>query len=743
MVRIPFGTGHSGPAKEKCIKRFAEWWTAQEMRRIMSELDPGIETVLDNTIGATDMAGFMYDMVGPRFMRDVGGDREKRDAFLREILEAAIKKKHIRKSDIIGMGGDRRIQTISGVVERAGAETYRRMAHELDLPPSVAVREHSKSPPVTEVVEPHTPLNPLYDYQYSTGMVVRSMLEGRGAPKRKLIAVPTGSGKTRMMVQTLIEWLNDGKPSKDMQQNNSKFILWVAQSWELCEQALSTFRSVFESVGRRGTTLRLHRFWGNGSSLPAMDMEDMLDERSVIVANIQSLHKLLPEQPELLERLGRLTSCIIIDEAHHSVAPSYTDVLRTMGFNWNNRKTEISEWGIVLIGLTATPFRGTGDNEETRVLARRYGGVHYPTIPYMEEGANYKPHALIDCQTSALVGEDVHILGERSYDRDGFIPDTAYFWSIRHLGAGRSDDEQGWTSREGWTSHGSKNVTFRFPRPGMYEVALKVVDNEGDPGESTERIIIKESEDDDSDPERQKMLYGKLIKRKILCDVYHHVLDAVGTVRLTARDQKHLETFGEFQSQTLKDVGVDQKRNMIILDEIVRLRENGRKKILFFGCSVEHSRRIALYLKMRGVKTHYVDSKTGPDSRADSIERFRNGDLEVLCNFGVLTTGFDAPNVDCVFVGRPVKSTLLYTQMIGRGMRGTKSGGTADVVVVDINDNFQLQDDSAVELGWKIFEPYWKRYVDTADAPTSDPSKTPRQDGMWYGDAADALHESG
>ena len=48
------------------------------------------------------------------------------------------------------------------------------------------------------------------------------------------------------------------------------------------------------------------------------------------MASIQSLRKLLPEQLELLERLGRLTSCIVIDEAHHSVAPSHTDVLRAM-----------------------------------------------------------------------------------------------------------------------------------------------------------------------------------------------------------------------------------------------------------------------------------------------------------------------------------------------------------------------------------------------------------------------------
>ena len=162
-------------------------------------------------------------------------------------------------------------------------------------------------------------------------------------------------------------------------------------------------------------------------------MDDLLDEKGVIIATIQSLYKLLEgERAEQLTSLSRLTSCIIIDEAHHSVAPIYSGVLRKMGFNW--RRKEVSDRGIVLIGLTATPFRGKGDGEDTRMLVRRYGGVYFPTIPYSDGIENYKPHALIDCPTFALAGEHVRILGERSYDRDGFIRDTDYIWTIKQQG---------------------------------------------------------------------------------------------------------------------------------------------------------------------------------------------------------------------------------------------------------------------------------------------------------------------
>ena len=729
MVKIPSGAKSRGSAREVCIRRFVEWWTPEEMRRVISNMDPGAGAILasNGTSNSDKLAGFLYDIVGPRFLRNVDDDRAKRKALLHAILTAAIEGRLVRKEDIIKMAvrasSNDRIRTISDVVQaNMTFNMCKGLARELSLPLSVAQKEPTESLPQMEVVEPHTPLNPLYDYQYSTGRVVRDILEGKAKDeqnadiRRILIAVPTGSGKTRMIVETLVTWLNDEKPSGRQQQKKSKFILWVAQSGELCEQAFSTFRSVFESVGKRGTTLHLHPFWGPGGSLPKMGMDDLLDEKGVIVATIQSLYKTLGDHPHSLERLGRLTSCVVVDEAHRSITHSYSSVLRKMGFNWDNRKVEISEWGIVLIGLTATPFRGGGNNEETQRLKRRYGRIHFPTIPYIEDSANYKPHALIDCQTSALAGEDVHILGERSYDRDGFIPDTDYFWNIRRLGpddsADAASERPDWMRRDEWTLHGDKNVSFKFERPGIYEITLRVVDNEKDYGEASTRIKISMPDEEDvySESEQQKQLHRRLVKRKILCRVYHHVLGTHLAIDLDANDENHLEKFGEFRSKTLKNIGENQERNDIILNEIVRLNSMGKKKILFFGCNVEHSRRISLYLKMRGLKARYVDSKMSADSRMDAIKGFRESDLDVLCNFGVLTTGFDAPNIDCVFVGRPVRSTLLYTQMIGRGMRGTKSGGTENVLVVDMDDNFQLQDKSAVELGWKIFEPDWERW---------------------------------
>lgn len=716
-------------ARELCIERFKEWWTLEEIAGILSKLNPNIVYLMkehgEEVSNPDRMAEILYDTVGPRFLRNIDNNTLKRKEFLSLVFETLICKGMIQWEKIVQAAREARPSkrgSINGVVDAleldATAKWCTLLAELLGLPEDVAEKEHLDAPPDTEVVEPHVRLDPLYDYQYSTGLFVRGILEGEIMEndmeiKRKLIAVPTGSGKTRMMVEVLVEWLNDGKPSKNAKQRDSKFILWIAQSRELCEQTFGTFRSVFESIGRRGTTLRLHRFWGTGGELPSMEASDLLDEKGVIVATIQSLNKLIDE-PKKIEELGRHTACIVIDEAHHTIAESYSNVLGRMGFNWNNRKKEVSEWGTILLGLTATPFRGKGNNEESRRLLRRYGGVHVPTVTYTDEPNTDNIHALIDCQPVGLAGEYVKVLGEKSYDMDGYITD--YSWTIR-----REDGECAQEPRYVKINEG-KNVRVIFPEPGRYAISLSITDNKGNTDAASRGIVIgTKPSGPAASPDMQKELYHKLIKRKILCDVQHRIIES-GRIELNSQEEKHIRQFGEFGKSTLKSIGNNHIRNKVILDVIHQTRRAGRKKILFFGCSVEHSRQISMLLRiLYNMKTRYVDSKMDLDARVSAIENFRSGGLEVLCNFDVLTTGFDSPNIDCVFVGRPVKSTLLYTQMIGRGMRGKNSGGTKDVLLIDIDDNFQLQnrygDRSVTLLGWKVFREYWRPWSDADENP--------------------------
>jgi DNA repair protein RadD len=129
----------------------------------------------------------------------------------------------------------------------------------------------------------------------------------------------------------------------------------------------------------------------------------------------------------------------------------------------------------------------------------------------------------------------------------------------------------------------------------------------------------------------------------------------------------------------------DVNRNAIIFDQLVQLLNNG-KKIIFFATSIEHSKLFTTLLKIKGFKAQHLDGNSGK-YRSDIIRSFKNNETQILCNYGVLSTGFDDPKIDVVFMARPTNSIVLYSQIIGRGLRGPLIGGTDYCEIYTVFDN--------------------------------------------------------
>jgi superfamily II DNA or RNA helicase len=100
--------------------------------------------------------------------------------------------------------------------------------------------------------------------------------------------------------------------------------------------------------------------------------------------------------------------------------------------------------------------------------------------------------------------------------------------------------------------------------------------------------------------------------------------------------------------------------------------KNGEQAIIF-AASVSHAHLWAAVLN------HYrpncaaaVDgtmAKGEGGERTETIRKFKSGELQFLLNFNIATEGFDAPRTALVIMGRPTKSLLVYTQMLGRCTR--------------------------------------------------------------------------
>jgi DNA repair protein RadD len=95
-----------------------------------------------------------------------------------------------------------------------------------------------------------------------------------------------------------------------------------------------------------------------------------------------------------------------------------------------------------------------------------------------------------------------------------------------------------------------------------------------------------------------------------------------------------------------------------------------RNACLIFASSIQHGKHIVDVLAdEHGVECGFVCGETPAIERDLTLARFKTGKLKYLCNVNVLTTGFDAPHIDCVALVRPTMSPGLFYQMVGRGFR--------------------------------------------------------------------------
>ena len=168
--------------------------------------------------------------------------------------------------------------------------------------------------------------------------------------------------------------------------------------------------------------------------------------------------------------------------------------------------------------------------------------------------------------------------------------------------------------------------------------------------------------------------------------------------------QKAASMLSDLPTRLLDRLSESRERNALILDSIQKEVEDGMQ-ILVFSCSVKHSVLLTIALLERGVSAAYVDSSVGGQRRREIVADFSEGKLPVLINFGVLSTGFDVPNVNTIIITRPTSSVVLYSQMVGRGLRGPKMGGSEFFKLIDVKDHFTKY--GGVEAVYDIFEDYW------------------------------------
>ena len=194
--------------------------------------------------------------------------------------------------------------------------------------------------------------------------------------------------------------------------------------------------------------------------------------------------------------------------------------------------------------------------------------------------------------------------------------------------------------------------------------------------------------------------------KKILAEASLEILDIEGKNYFTDVELTKISDSLDLPKEFLVKLGKNKVRTAEIIQKIIELvNVKNYKSIIFFSTSLEQSKLVASLLNYLGVEAAHVDGDSLSKYRENSIAQFRNQKIKVLCNYEVLSTGFDAPLVDCVFIARPTSSVVLYSQMIGRGLRGPAIGGKQECLIVNVRDNFSNL--PSIDEMYRIFDVYW------------------------------------
>lgn len=171
---------------------------------------------------------------------------------------------------------------------------------------------------------------------------------------------------------------------------------------------------------------------------------------------------------------------------------------------------------------------------------------------------------------------------------------------------------------------------------------------------------------------------GQLFREGHLARLVYHDVKAINRQNLqansTGADYTDASVKAEYRAS-----GFETK----VVKVVNRLFEVGRKNALVFTRYTEEAANVVRHVKGAAI----VTAETNRKERERVIGGFKAGWIRCVCNVGILTTGFDYPELEAVVLARPTRSLGLYYQMIGRCIRPHPSKDHA--MVIDMGGNLQ------------------------------------------------------
>lgn len=316
-------------------------------------------------------------------------------------------------------------------------------------------------------------------------------------------------------------------------------------------------------------------------------------------------------------------------------------------------------------------------------------GILFTSIQSLMKKEKTPVFDYIDTHASLIVFDEAHKSGARQYGR--CVND------LMRYGNEYGKKFIGLTATPGRTTEVSKeNTIFSNDYDHIIGIDVDLVNS----------ITLNKNEAENYSGSKDVIRYFQ--DKKILSIIKRELLDYDEVdPDIIKRIEKELRNKNDdFSKDLLEVISKNTNRNIRIVEELQRLNDNNIPTIVF-ACSLKHAKMLSAILKLNGIKNSLVHGDMDRYSRQKAISDFKNrdNDINVIVNYEILTTGFDSTNIKCVFITRPTKSVILYSQMIGRGLRGPKMGGNAECLLIDVKENLMSFNENDA---FKHFDEYWR-----------------------------------
>lgn len=172
------------------------------------------------------------------------------------------------------------------------------------------------------------------------------------------------------------------------------------------------------------------------------------------------------------------------------------------------------------------------------------------------------------------------------------------------------------------------------------------------------------------------------LNRGGLGEVYDDLITSVSTKWLI--DNKYLAPYKYYSVKLADTSGLHIRSGEFKADEVACLMQDKEiygetvrqwerlakgKKTIAYCASVKASYATAEEFSRAGYISCSLDGSTHEIERKSIMERFRNGEIQILCNCDLFGEGLDVPDCECVVLLRPTQSLTLYIQQSMRSMR--------------------------------------------------------------------------